>query len=307
MTCRILVVDDSTPIQKVIKIAFSKYQASILAAGSLAEAIKECEKSKPDLIIADASIPGVSSAQDFSRLLAKSHGGAMVMLMGSYDAVRESDLRAAGFETIVKKPFDAVELLSACEALIPGKLQPAGGAPSPMSGSVATPAVAPTSLPSFSLGATDFASQNPTKSGAGSASAGLTPNLAQTQRDEVPAFLIDPNPDLNVQIPPLPKLELGQKGRRAFEGGGEQSLGAPPPIKSQVQPQHAPSFQIPEASLSQQPMSGLPGDVSKVLPALVEKAVVKYCEAHFKETARDVLTAELRRLADEKAKYLVDT
>jgi hypothetical protein len=42
------------------------------------------------------------------------------------------------------------------------------------------------------------------------------------------------------------------------------------------------------------------------LPALVDRAVERYCVEHFKGVAREVLTAELRRLAEEKARYLVD-
>jgi hypothetical protein len=42
------------------------------------------------------------------------------------------------------------------------------------------------------------------------------------------------------------------------------------------------------------------------LPSLVDRAVERYCADHFKTIARDVLTAELRRLAEEKARYLVD-
>ena len=126
MTCRILIADDSTPIQKVIKIAFSKYAVEILTAGSLVEAIRESERARPDLVIADASLPGVSAASDFTRLLGKSQGAAMIILMGTYDSVRDADLRAAGLESILKKPFDAMDLLEASERMIPGKLKATG-------------------------------------------------------------------------------------------------------------------------------------------------------------------------------------
>ncbi|MEN9836323.1 MAG: hypothetical protein RL011_2516 [Pseudomonadota bacterium] len=42
------------------------------------------------------------------------------------------------------------------------------------------------------------------------------------------------------------------------------------------------------------------------MPAWVRQAVEDYCERHFKSLAREVLTSELRRLADEKARHLVD-
>jgi hypothetical protein len=42
------------------------------------------------------------------------------------------------------------------------------------------------------------------------------------------------------------------------------------------------------------------------LPPLVDRAVERYCIEHFKHVAREALTAELRRLAEEKARFLVD-
>jgi len=46
--------------------------------------------------------------------------------------------------------------------------------------------------------------------------------------------------------------------------------------------------------------------VEDQLPALVQKAIEVYCERHFKTLAREVITNELRRLAEEKARHLVD-
>lgn len=42
------------------------------------------------------------------------------------------------------------------------------------------------------------------------------------------------------------------------------------------------------------------------LPPLVRKAIEDYCDRHFKTLAREVITSELRRLAEEKARHLVD-
>lgn len=46
--------------------------------------------------------------------------------------------------------------------------------------------------------------------------------------------------------------------------------------------------------------------VDDQLPPLVRKAIEDYCERHFKTLAREVITNELRRLAEEKARHLVD-
>jgi hypothetical protein len=66
----------------------------------------------------------------------------------------------------------------------------------------------------------------------------------------------------------------------------------------------------PPAQSSGNQVSGLSAAVEALvrneLPTLVDRAVERYCVEHFKTVAREALTAELRRLAEEKARYLVD-
>ncbi len=290
MTCRILVLDDSTPIQKVIKIAFSKFAVDISAAGTLNEGFKDCEKSRPDLIIADASVPGVSTASDFSKLLAKSQGAAMVLLMGSYDSVKESDLRAAGFEMIVRKPFDAIELLDACEKMVPGKLQLVSQSGSSGSSSKLNPSKTPP--PPVTNKAPMSQPESPTIQLSFDAKA-KPPVSAPREDSQIPSFLLDSN-DVDISIPQIPKLETSQKGRPAFQSTSDSFVDVV---------EHKPAAATVSSSDVLRAAENL---IQKELPALIEKAVEKYCKEHFKLVAKEVLTAELRRLADEKAKFLVD-
>jgi hypothetical protein len=66
----------------------------------------------------------------------------------------------------------------------------------------------------------------------------------------------------------------------------------------------------PPVQSSGNQVSGLSAAVEALvrneLPTLVDRAVERYCVEHFKSAAREALTAELRRLAEEKARYLVD-
>ncbi|MCX6119067.1 MAG: response regulator [Proteobacteria bacterium] len=388
MTCRILVVDDSTPIQKVIKIAFSKYPVEIFSAGSLNEALRECDKAKPDLIIADGSLPGVTSASDFSKLMAKSHGAAMIMLMGSYDSVRESDLRAAGFETIVKKPFDAIELLEASEKLLAGKLklnQGSGSNASPSinqtqnqgqsvfiptppisqnpasigqqnigadsgssdtasrlqfstptrtntSGRVPPPIPPPIAIPQFDL---DMTSSQISESRASQMNQGQRPQQPRMNQSPdqqapsaIPSFLLELDQQQVPSAPSIPgiKLDADQKGRPAYDPGNVVAPIAqnqvPPFTENQSRKERYPTdrnqHELPltaQIARHQHQTAAGSGDsfiavaeesVRQQLPHLVNSAVEKYCRDHFKAIAREVLTQELRRLADEKAKYLVD-
>ena len=319
MVCRILVADDSSTIQKVIRIGLAAIQADIKSAGSLIEATKSVDQGPLDLIIADAGLPGISTAGDFIKLVERAGNVPLIILMGSYEAVRESDLRSVGITHIIKKPFPPNELpLLVQELTGAGKTPPAPKGPSaPISGIPSFPEAAslPLNPPSFSL------------SDEGPSVPDVTTLRQSTPQGGLPSFLLEEDHSPG-GAPPFPEVEPARKGRPAFEsrqpdsspprasfaqqvgssGSGEsqpssdffggKSFGASPGSTS------SPSFPQPHtnAGLS----AAVEAFVRDELPALVDRAVERYCVEHFKGVAREVLTAELRRLAEEKARYLVD-
>ncbi|MBM4252860.1 MAG: response regulator [Deltaproteobacteria bacterium] len=104
-----------------------------------------------------------------------------------------------------------------------------------------------------------------------------------------------PEPRINVAVPPPPPPP-----RAAAQVA--PPVATPPP---QVEPPPTPKAEFAfggdgtvSATMSQITMAQM--------PAWVRQAVEDYCERHFKSLAREVLTSELRRLADEKARHLVD-
>lgn len=130
MKRRVLVADDSATIQKVIRIAFAKIDVEVAAAASIFETSTDVQRQRPDLIIADAGLPGNKGPQDFVKL-ATAAAAPIVMLVGSYETIDEGALRSAGLNRILRKPFDVQDLLSLCrEILEPGAgLPTAPGAP----------------------------------------------------------------------------------------------------------------------------------------------------------------------------------
>lgn len=68
-------------------------------------------------------------------------------------------------------------------------------------------------------------------------------------------------------------------------------------------PSSPPSF---PSQISQREEEMMRAAVETRLADLVSLAVREYCEQHFRSLAREFIAIELRRLADEKARYLVD-
>jgi CheY-like chemotaxis protein len=175
MAERWLVIDDSSTIQRVIKLAFQGYDVVISEADTCQEAAREIMVHPPSLVIADAALGGVQGVQDFLSLRAQAPAAPFIILEGSYDNIDEAQFRAAGFQHFLKKPFDGAQLLSITRQAL-GRALPyrgeaavaaAAGAPQPLANPTMTmppppppvrsnSTLAPDSMPSgFDLGLHD--------------------------------------------------------------------------------------------------------------------------------------------------------
>jgi DNA-binding response OmpR family regulator len=311
MVCRLLVADDSSTIQKVIRIGLAAIQTDIKSAGSLLEANKIVDQGSLDLIIADAGLPGISTAGDFIKLVERAGGVPLIILMGSYEAVKESDLREVGITHIIKKPFPPGELPKLVESLTSNRRAVAAPAPpEPPAQALPSPNLPRAGvgdIPSFLL-ADEALAMPDHRSTKQSETLASMPSFALSE-DEFPGVM-----------PPTPEVEPARKGRPAFDSksGLDSPLAKAFPaapkssFPEERTDQLSPGAKQAAASSHQQPMTqaGLSAAVEAFvrdeLPTLVDRAVERYCAEHFKGVAREVLTAELRRLAEEKARYLVD-
>ncbi len=117
------------------------------------------------------------------------------------------------------------------------------------------------------------------------------------------------------ELPPIPAdmIDSTRKGKKAFDIAPEDlfNLVPPPPTPTPipaapipVAPSASPIPPIPPLPPAQsQPQPQPADDMAKQ----VRQAVEAYCDRHFRSLAIEVITAELRRLADEKARHLVDS
>lgn len=316
MVRRILVADDSSTIQKVIKIGLANLPTEIRSVSSLMEAMKHAQPGQFDIIIAGAGLPGVSAATDFKKLSDQAGGIPLIILMGSYDAVREADLRACGIQMLMKKPFPPGDLTR--------MVQDVAGERGPNSPELNTrspsnqPPVSPS--PKASSGSGGQINQSVPPSVFEPERSSISGSIPEAIPDNLPfgslsAFELGITGSLS-DIPPVPEVEPSRKGRPAFDLGNnhfEPSNSAQlSPIeetqRSEVKEQK--NFAAPAGQSGRSQVAGMSAAVEAFvlneLPPLVDRAVERYCIEHFKQVAREALTTELRRLAEEKARFLVD-
>jgi CheY-like chemotaxis protein len=201
---RILVADDSSTIQKVIKIAFARHAIEIVEAGSYIEALAAVGRATPDALIIDASLPGVRGPSDFAKLTADAGAAPLLLLVGTYEAVDEGALRAAGFQHFLKKPFESADIVALVERLLGDKLSPAAGLPPPPAPPrAARPAGAPAMTPP-------------------------PPPLAAFQSP--PSPLSSPPAMDGPVVPPLPGSSDRTRHATVIHTGGFATLGQMPPL-----------------------------------------------------------------------------
>lgn len=355
---RILVADDSSTIQKVIKIAFSRQDVEIVEASSFVEALAALGHWQPRAFILDASLPGAHGPADFARLTANAPGAPVLLLIGTYEAVDEAEFRQAGFQYFLKKPFESSELVDLVDSLLSDH-EPEATLPQPtLTQATQAARVAHTTVihppgtfsglsasthetssdrhpetrrtseqavppppPFVRRGALDVAlSHSEKEAEVDSDAVGLSANkseaaLTDQARKGRPAFAPPPIASSEIELdmdplPPLPKAKtpgLAERSdRRAPRAPGPHELAVDSPMHDSEPKYGSRSPNLSADIPATFDIKALVPWIEGQLPALVHQMVESYCERHFKGLARELILAELRRLADERARHLVD-
>ena len=114
----ILVVDDDAPIRRMLSRTLSAEGYAVEASPDGGDALAAVERSVPDLVVLDVTMPGVDGLA-VSRRLREKGLGLPILLLTARDGVpdRVAGLDAGADDYLVK-PFAAEELLARVRALL---------------------------------------------------------------------------------------------------------------------------------------------------------------------------------------------
>ncbi len=104
----IMIIDDDTHINDMLFEALSGEGYTVSRAYSGTEALMLLSSSKPDLILMDLMLPGLSGEQ----LLPKINGIPVIVVSAKADISGKVDLLLGGAADYITKPFDINELLA---------------------------------------------------------------------------------------------------------------------------------------------------------------------------------------------------
>jgi len=117
----VLVVEDEGDMRRLLEQLLSRYGARVEMAADAAEAWASLERSVPDALLCDISMPGEDGYALISKL--RSRGGTLgaVPTAALTGLAREEDrdrALAAGFQTFLTKPIEPLQILEAIQALV---------------------------------------------------------------------------------------------------------------------------------------------------------------------------------------------
>lgn len=123
----ILVVEDQYGVRVLVTRVLEHAGASVTAVGSTQEALASLALRTPDVIVTDIRMPGEDGyvLMQKVRALPEDRGGRIpaVAISASIDDDEASRLRELGFQSFVRKPFDAGQLRDAV-AIVAGRAVP---------------------------------------------------------------------------------------------------------------------------------------------------------------------------------------
>ncbi len=116
---KILVADDSTTIQKVVKITLSSRPYEIIEAMDENNFFKILNGNDIDLVLIDYSFSGKKEIFDFIAEIRSNQSDILIMLMiGTFDNYDEVKMESANIDELIMKPFESEKFISLCDRVL---------------------------------------------------------------------------------------------------------------------------------------------------------------------------------------------
>ena len=139
MATKLLLVEDNSTIQQIVEAAFVHDTFDVVIASDAADGLHQLHTLLPDIVLADASMPGLSGVQlcQIIRGTASMRHVPVVLLTSTFAPYDQAQGEQVGVTAHLTKPFEPQELLTLVQRLVAESAQ--GPLPSP---STPTPAPA---------------------------------------------------------------------------------------------------------------------------------------------------------------------
>lgn len=131
---RLLLADDSMTVQKVVQLTFAEEGIDVSIAGDGDSAMLDYAEFKPDIVLADVHMPGLSGYQVCERIKQDNGDIPVVLLVGSFEPFDEEEAKRVGADGSITKPFQSIrQLIDTVSLLLSSDVPPASSIPDTVS------------------------------------------------------------------------------------------------------------------------------------------------------------------------------
>lgn len=118
---KVLVIDDDLPIRVLMQNLLREFQFEAILAGSGAEAVELAMRERPDVILVDLNMPGMSGEETIAALRTEAGLTETPMMILTGEPLSSAELRRLGVCAGIQKPFDLPTLIAAIRSAIGAK------------------------------------------------------------------------------------------------------------------------------------------------------------------------------------------
>jgi DNA-binding response OmpR family regulator len=119
MATKLLLVEDNSTIQKIVEAAFANDTFDVVIASDAADGLHKLNTLLPDIVLADASMPGLSGVQlcQIIRGTTSMQHVPVVLLTSTFTTYDQTQGEQVGVTAHLTKPFEPQELLALVQRL----------------------------------------------------------------------------------------------------------------------------------------------------------------------------------------------
>ena len=121
MTSKVLIADDSLTIQKVIGITLANSGYELIECLNEAELFRKVQSNHFDLILLDFNLSDSRSGYELAKQINNAMpGAAIIVMLGTFDTIDESQFEACGIADKIVKPFESTKFIKKCREILEG-------------------------------------------------------------------------------------------------------------------------------------------------------------------------------------------
>jgi CheY-like chemotaxis protein len=117
----IVIVEDHPDTQTILSNFLTRLGARVITAGDAATALQEIQQCRPDVVLSDIGLPqksGFELLKEIRRLDSPHRDVPVIAMTALGGIVQRQRAIAAGFQELLRKPFDPAELLRAVRSVL---------------------------------------------------------------------------------------------------------------------------------------------------------------------------------------------